>query len=242
MRDRLRTLFGCAVVGAATLALALGGAAPLRAAEPGVLSVSGSGEVSYPPDVAYLRLGVQVEAEQAAEAQRQVSEVASKILQALSRLGIERRDVQTAELQIGPVYANEPRPSGEPRQTGYVASNVVNVVVRKLDSLGTLVDAGLAGGANRVDGIQFALVDDSKARAEALRLAVLDARAKGSALAEALEQKLGPVRSLREEATLSQPRYEAANMRMMAGQAVGTPTEPGEIRVRGQVLLEYALQ
>src|SRR5207253_878860 len=84
------------------------------------------------------------------------------------RLGVPAAQVQTAELNLSPVYA-QGRPGGEsePRITGYQASNVVTVRLDKLDRVGPVIDAGLAAGANRLEGVGFGLRDDRQARAEA---------------------------------------------------------------------------
>src|SRR5262245_28762024 len=89
------------------LALAAGGAAADESV-PRVLGAGGDGEVSVPPDLAYVRLGVAGEAKQAEAAQRAVNEAANRVLAALKKLGVEDRDIQTVELQIGPVYASDP--------------------------------------------------------------------------------------------------------------------------------------
>jgi uncharacterized protein len=222
-----------------------GTVASVRADEPAprVLAVQGEGEVTAPPDVAYVRIGVTAENEKAAAAQTQVNEVANKILAAAKKLKIEERDLQTVELQIGPVYANEPPQPGRdsPRIRGYQASNVVRVTVRDLAKLGAIVDAALDAGGNRVDGVEFALRDDREARKEALRRAVADAKTKAAALGEALGTKLGPVQSLREGSSVAYPS-NSGNVRVFAMEAKSTPSSPGEIVVRGQVSLEYVLE
>jgi uncharacterized protein YggE len=227
------------------VALAAGGAAADESV-PRVLGAGGDGEVSVPPDLAYVRLGVAGEAKQAEAAQRAVNEVANRVLAALKKLGVEDRDIQTVELQIGPVYASDPVDGrgnpGPPRIQGYSASNVVRVTVRDLAKLGSFVDAGLAAGANRVDSVEFGLRDDREARKEALRRAVRDARSKTEAMAEALGIQLGKLQSLREGSVSATPVYDKRVRMMAAESAMSTPTAPGDITVRASVGIEYAIE
>jgi len=202
------------------------------------LSVRGSGEVSVPPDLALVRVGVLAQDAQAKVAQQQVNGAVDKIFAKLRELEIRDRDLRTVELQISPVYSqvrNE-----ESRITGYRASNVVQVTVRELDKLGSVIDGALGAGGNRIDGVWFSLEQDREARTQALERAVEDARTKASAIAKSLGLRLGRVISAQEAGVNTGP---VENFRVFAAEtSSATPTAPGEIRVNGQVSLEYELE
>src|SRR5690606_11850675 len=80
-----------------------------------------------------------------------------------------------------------------PRVTGYRVTNQVTLKTSRLDAIGTLIDAALNAGANRVDGISFGLSNPEAAEAEALADAVRRARASAGVIAQALGVSLGPV-------------------------------------------------
>jgi hypothetical protein len=105
-----------------TLALALVVAVvpSLALAQPGgdppVLRVQGSADVRVPADIGVVRLGVVAEADTAQVAQQTANVTIAAIGDALGRVGIAARDIQTTQLMLTPVYADgRPEDRGEPR-------------------------------------------------------------------------------------------------------------------------------
>ena len=68
------------------------------------VTVTGTGRVVISPDIADVRLGVTVTRPTVAGARQDAAEVAARILEAVERVGIERRDVQTSTLSVHPEY------------------------------------------------------------------------------------------------------------------------------------------
>ena len=54
-----------------------------------------------------------------------------------------------------------------------------------MSRVGEVIDLAFGAGANMLDGVSFSVKDDTAARAEALKMAVEDAKAKAAVLAEA---------------------------------------------------------
>jgi uncharacterized protein YggE len=150
------------------------------------LTVAGRGQARVAPDEATVRLGVLAQEANAGEAQQQVNRRVAAILEAVRKLGVRPEQIQTSELSLSPVFAPgrppQPGAAGEaaqgPRIVGYQASNVVSITLEKLDQIGAVIDAGLGGGANRLEGVGFGLRHDDAARQAALRDAVAQARSK----------------------------------------------------------------
>lgn len=211
-----------------------------------VLSVAGSGEARVTPDVANVRLGVLAQAETARAAQDQVSRTAAAILEAVRKQGIGQEQIQTSELNLSPVYS-QGRPEGEfqePRIVGYQASNVVSIRLTDLAKVGPVVDAGLAGGANRLDGVYFGLEDEGPARAAALTAAVGEARTKAEALARALKVRLVELLEVTEGGVaVYPPTFQKAGRMGMAMEAsmADTPVSSGQVSVDASVTLRYRI-
>jgi uncharacterized protein len=208
------------------------------------LTVQGSAEVRVAPDRATVRLGIESQRDTAAEAQQQTNAVARKILDNLRAAGVPDDQVRTAELQLYPVYS-QPNPRfqepQEPEITGYRAANVVTVEVTDLARVGPVIDAGLEGGANRLEGLSFGLQDEGPARREALKKAIRDARAKADAMAEGLEVTLGPILDASEgSVSFEAPRFAKAAMAMEAD--FSTPVAGGDVNVSARVTLRYRLE
>lgn len=211
-----------------------------------VLSVAGSGEARVTPDVANVRLGVLAQAETARAAQDQVNRTASAILEAIKKQGVKQEQIQTSELNLSPVYS-QGRPDGqfqEPKIVGYQASNVVSVRLEDLDKVGPVVDAGLAAGANRLDGVYFGLKDEGPARAAALTAAVGEARTKAEALARALKVRLVEIVEVTEGGVaVYTPTFQKAGRMGMAMEAsmADTPVSSGQVSVEAGVTLRYRI-
>lgn len=243
-----------------TIALALALLAlPLAAQTPGtggggqamnevpVLTVSGSGEARVAPDEANVRLGVIAQAATARAAQDQVSRSAGAVLEAIRKLGIKDQDIQTSGLSLSPLYS-QGRPGVEenqaPRITGYQANNTVTVRVEDLTKVGPVIDAGLAAGANTLEGVEFGLRNDEAARAQALADAAGKARAKAQTLAKALGLTLGNILEVAEGGVSitppPYPRYGRVAMTELAA-AADTPVSAGQVGVQASVTIRYRI-
>ena len=146
---------------------------------------------------------------------------------------VERRDMQTSQLNLAPVY--EPFREGAeapPKVVAFQASNMVTVVVRDLGSLGGLVDALAGAGANRLYGIAFDVAEPRPSVDAARREAVADARAKAELYAEAAGVTLGPVVTIRESVGMGGPEPLRAKAAMEAAPvAEGTVTLTADVEV-----------
>src|SRR5687767_15126249 len=95
---------------------------------PSALVVNGNAQVLAVPDQATVRLGIVRQATTAQAAQEQVNAVAKEILNAIGRVGINAKEIQTARLVLTPVYApRSPESRDAPRIVAYNASNTVAV-------------------------------------------------------------------------------------------------------------------
>lgn len=226
----------------AALALALClAAAPALAQETTArqITVTGSAEAQAVPDLATITAGVETRADTAAGALSANSEAMTGVLAALDASGVARRDVQTSQLSISPVY--EPYREGAPEAqkiAGYEAANMVTIRVRDVARLGETVDAVTQAGANRIYGISFDVSDPKEALETARRDAVADARARAELFAAAAGVTLGPVVTIRE--TVNAPGPIMMRAEAMADSA--PPVERGTVALQAQVEIVYGLE
>ncbi len=211
-----------------------------------VLSVQANGEARVAPDEATVRLGVLAQAPTARAAMDEANRSANAILDAIRKLGVKPEDIQTSELNLNPVYANE-QPTqdrgGEPRISGYQATNVVSVRLEKLDLVGPVVDAGLAAGANRLEGVMFGLRNDEAARSTALTRAAEAARVKAETLARALRVRLVEIVEVVEGGvSVFTPMYKGARMAMETSMASDTPVSAGQVGIDANITLRYRIE
>lgn len=200
--------------------------------------VGGSGTTKAPPDVAYVALGVITSGKRAQEASQANAAAADKIMAALRKQGIADKDIQTAGYSVQPVYRNNDYSKGI---DGYQVSNVVRATVRKLGTLGAVIDAGLDSGANNIQGVSFGLEKRDDAEERALTAAVHEARRKAETMAKAAGVRIMRVMEI---STV----YEGRPVPLMGGFAaeamsarVATPVSPGELDVTANVTMTFGI-
>lgn len=217
-------------------------AQPLAAqvTEPNI-AVTGEGRVDVAPDMATVTIGVTTEGNTAKEALDANTAGLSGAIDRLKASGVEDRDIQTSGLNLGPRYDyNRTGSDGSPEITGFVASNMVTVRVRALDTLGTVLDAVVTDGANTLGGVMFGLQNPDPVLDQARKDAVSDARRKAQLYAAAAGVTLGKVRSISEQSGFSPPMPIAmaeASFSKQGGAPV--PVAGGEVAVTAMVTIVY---
>ncbi|MGY1411074.1 SIMPL domain-containing protein [Luteimonas sp. A611] len=161
-----------------------------------LVAVSASAEIKRTPDLAVLTTGVVSRGADAKAAIALNSKEMASVVNAVTAAGIELKDIQTSGVSINPDYAyvaNRP-----PRINGYYASNTVNITVREISALGTILDALIAVGANQVNGPMFDIADKDAVLDEARGMALVKARKRADLYAEHLGLRVTRVVSVDE--------------------------------------------
>ncbi|WP_226341087.1 SIMPL domain-containing protein [Gemmobacter serpentinus] len=203
-----------------------------------MIQVTGEGRVASAPDMAVISLGVTTEGDNAAEALAANSAAIARVIDNLRAAGMADRDIQTSGLSINPNWQSDMSKGGS-TISGYIASNMIAVRVRALDTLGATLDAAVKDGANTLNGVEFALQDPAPALAEARKRAVADALAKAQLMAEAAGAKLGAIQSIVEGGGEMPPM---PMMRMAAEASAGAvPVAAGETATQARVTIVWQL-
>ncbi len=207
-----------------------------------LLSVSATGESNAAPDIAAISAGVVTRAASAGEAMRENAARMERVIAALRAAGVDRKDIQTASLNLNPQYAY--RENAAPRITGYEARNTVSVKMRKIEESGKALDALVAEGANEINGPSFEIDDQETATNAARRDAMQKARARADIYASAAGMEIARIVSISEGG--GQPVYPGPRpvMRVQAEMmdAASTPIEPGQLGLNATVTVVYELK
>ena len=204
------------------------------------VTVSATGTVSAEPDEATISTGVTSEAKTAREALAKNTDAMKKVIAELKAKGVEPKDIQTTQFNVEPVYVY-PQEGKPPNITGYRVTNAVGMRVRKLDSLGDVLDQLVTVGANQMNGISFevskaeTLKDDARkeAMANALRRAKLFASAGGA--------ELGEIVQISEDVTYAGPQpVMFGRAKAMSAEAV--PVERGSQMLEARVTATWKLK
>ncbi len=204
------------------------------------LNVTGQSQVSLVPDIAYVSIGVRVEASDVSEAVAQNAGQAESVMQALEEAGVARSDMQTINFSV---YSYEQRDfEGNPTGLTYSVENTVYVTVRDLSQMGDLLDSAVSAGANSIWGIQFDVDDKSAAIADVRSLAMQDAKDQATQLAADAGVSLGD---------LSNVSFSTGGISFNSPYGIGgggaavqesTVIIPGQITVSGSVYLTYNIR
>ena len=206
------------------------------------IQVAGSGSVTGEPDLATLDLGVAVERETVAEAREAAASAMTAILTSLRANQVAEEDMQTGSLGIHPLYDY-----GDKGRTlrGYMVNNTVRVKVRKLDTLGEVIDDAADAGGNSIviNSIQFMIEDTTPLQTQARKLAVEDAEEKARTLAETSGAELGEPLSITESTWFQGPPSPFQAEEALADAArTSTPVLPGELTVTVAVTVVYRIE
>ena len=208
--------------------LGAGAALAQEPAQPAI-SVSAMGDATLVPDMATVSLSVVSEADETATALADNSAAMQKVIDALKASGIAEADIQTSDFSLSPKYRQVKDDDGAMSSeiSGYQVRNGLNVKVRDLAKLGSVLDEAVKLGVNNGGGITFSNSDPSAAEDEARREAVSNALAKAETLSEAAGVSLGDILSISEQSSMPQPVMFRADM-MMAKAEGAVPVAAGE--------------
>jgi uncharacterized protein YggE len=206
-----------------------------------LIALSGHGEVKAKPDMAIVSVGVLIQARTAREALSQNTKAMEKVLASLKSAGIEAKDIQTSNFTVNPRYDYGQNNAQPPRLVGYDVSNSVQVSVRKLDTLGSVLDQVVSDGSNQINGIGFAIADDAKLMDEARKLAVADAEHKANLYASAARISLGQIMNLTEASVQPPQPLMYKTMRQEAAPSA-VPVAEGELTVAIDVSITWEIK
>ncbi len=202
------------------------------------ITVNGTGNVLAAPDRADIQVGVQTQADTAAEALTTNSRDVEALIARLKAEGVAAENIGTSYLNLWPITTYDPQ-TGMQSTQGYQADNTVTITVGDTALLGKILAAAAEAGGNFISGLQMSLSDDTEASSEALAAAMAAAKTKAEALATAAGVKLGEVIAVRESVVPIAPLYYDT---VRAGEGGGTvPISAGQLRVNASVDVTFRI-
>lgn len=236
------TLTSYAVAMAAVAAIPASAQVAPAAAPAGLplLTLSVTGEVERAPDMVTIGTGVQTRAPVAKDAMAQNAAQMDKLVAAIVKAGVARKDIQTSAVNLSPQYDysgnNQP-----PRFIGYEASNQLTVKLRDIAKSGDVIDRMVNAGATNINGPSFGFADDAPLLDEA-RAKALD-QAKQRAQFYATRAGYRSVRLIGiSESGAMMPGPIPMMVRSFDAAQAATKVEPGQINVGITLTVQYALE
>lgn len=203
-------------------------------------NVTGEGTVVAKPDIATLNVGISAQGATVKTAQDQINAAINKVAEAIKKLGVEQKDIQTTNYNINPNYDFQ---GSTQRITGYSASTNLSIKVRNIDLVNQVIDEATANGANQVGGVSFDVDDKTKVENEARQKAVEAAKKKAEDAAKIAGFRLGRLVNY-SEGFEGGPQPIPLRMAVGAAEApkLDTAVEPGSSEIKVVVTLSYELQ
>jgi len=193
------------------------------------MTLTGQGKISLVPNIAVIRLGVQITGDNLVAIQSENAKKTQAILQALQSMGIS--DVKTFQYTIDKIYDYE---EGKQIDKGYSVRNILEIKTGNIDQAGAIIDNSVNIGANVVDFISFEVSDSEYFYQQALNLAMTNAIHKAKFLAMNLGIKVDPIPvSIVENSSMSMPLQEFKR------EFASTPIVPGNIQIEALVTVEF---
>lgn len=235
-----RKIIAIALALVSVLSVGALGIAPAQANEPSRhVTVTGVGSVSVVPDAVRFYPSVTALAAKSADALATASRTASAVRSALRAEGIATKDIKSSNLSVFPEY-NYTQDKGSVI-VGYRATQSFNVVIRKADTAGKVVESVVnAGNENvQINGIVPFITKGSAAMEEARAAAVADARARAASYAKLLGTSLGRVVYLQENTA---PSYNFPMLGVAKAADGATPEiDLGEEELSVSITVRWAL-
>ena len=187
------------------------------------ITVSDTGTIYTKPDLALATASVVTEKKTVAEAMQENVKKMNAVIEAVKGLGVEDKDLKTTSFNIYPRYewyeATLLYPSGQRVLVGYEITQSLQIKIREMEKIGTVIGAVTDAGANEVSDLQFTVDEEDTLKAQARAEAITKAKAKAEELAQQLGIKLVRISSFSESGV--QPYFysikEAASVGMGGG-------------------------
>jgi hypothetical protein len=201
------------------------------------LVATGTARVRGVPDVLTMTLGVTTRGDSVGDALGRNNATVAKVMDVLTDGGVDKKDVQTSNFSISPVYDDDGTDID-----GYQASNLVTVQLRDLAEAGGLIDEAAGAGGDDVvmRGVSFGFDDTSALVAQARAEAVKRARTQAEQLSEAAGVALVEVRTISESSVDAGPVLAAPETSARAADSV--PISPGTEELTVHVTVVYTIR
>lgn len=207
------------------------------------LTARGEASIFKPSDQMEVNLGVLTSAEKSSAAVNENNQRMSQVIAQLQALGLDESDYQTGRFSIRPLYEKNTKNSyqNEGKIKAYEVVNTLQVKTAKIELADKIIDAAVQAGANRVDEVNFTLVNPQAYRAEAIQAAAKNAFNDALVLANATGVKIKRVLSL----SLDHWHQYPAPYRLAKGvnESSSAPDvfEPGRSEIHATVNVVYEL-
>jgi len=199
-----------------------------------ILNLNGKGAVQVVPNIAVVSLGVITENKDLNAALKENTLKMSKVIDSLKNMGITEKDIKTQSYNIEILYDYV---EGKQIFKGYRVSNILNVTVRDINTVGEVINTAIDNGANVVNSINFTVSNPALYYREALTMAIKDAVEKASVIEKSLKVVVDKTPTKILEETYGYAPLAANGMMM---KAAAPPIMPGQTEITASIKATFS--
>ena len=213
------------------------------------ITVPGQGKVYAKPDVALVSLGVTAQGATVADATKSGAEKMNAVIDAVKKMGVDEKDIQTTNYNLTPNYANQIIPMMYPVQSsgkinGYTLRQDVQIKIRDFTKVGDILSQATAAGSNQIGDLQFTIDNIEQFKEQARAKAILQAKANAQNLAKESGINLGKLINVYEGYSSVPVMYNSVKA-MGGGVAESAPIptiQPGQQEIDVTINLTYQVK
>ena len=210
------------------------------------ITVTDTGEIYAKPDLAVTVFSVVNEAKTVQQAMSENTSKMNAVINAVKSKGVDEKDLKTTSFNIYPRYEYIERsdiyPSGKRVLAGYEIRQSLQVKIREMDKIGTIIESATSAGSNQVGDLQFTIDDQDAIKAQARTAAIEKAKDKAKNIASDLGVKLVRITNFSESSVL--PYYARSFEMMDSEMGIGGAVpeiETGENKISVTVSITYEI-
>ena len=199
------------------------------------IEVSGVASVISVPDRFSFTMSVEQKGRVAAELNKAIVDKTNSIVQALVKIGVDKKAVQSLQVQFNPwvEYNGKNR-----EQKGFIISRRITVTVKTLAEYEQSIDAVLNIGINNINQFDFTNSKAAENYQKALKQALLHAKSRATEMVEVLGLKLGKVISISEQSSGQVMPMAFKTRQIQASESY----QPGEMSTQATVKVIFSLK
>jgi uncharacterized protein YggE len=201
-----------------------------------IISVSGKGEISFNPDIAYVSIGVNGIFQDVSKGQKEVNDAVYRFLAKVNGL-VPADNISTERLNINQNYEYI---SGKRQFVGYNIDQQLKIKLQDVKLIGKMIDLAVESGLNNIGQIDFSSSKLDEYNQKALKLSLLDAKKKAELIAGTMNIGKIKLKNISEVSESVQPlRSEGFQMKALAVSDTATQYQIGDMKVGARVNVIY---
>jgi uncharacterized protein YggE len=200
------------------------------------VDVTGEGIIRVVPDEVTITVRVENTGSEVKALKATNDRIVNDVLLTIKKMGIEDKYVQSEYVRLSKNYEYNTK------TYNYAANQTISIYLKDLKKYEPLMDALMASGINRIDGISFSSSDNMALESQARKKAVENAQMKAREYTSVLNQTIGKAVSISESKSVVGPQPIFRAMAMEGDTVAGKQTlAPGELEIRCVVNIRFIL-